>query len=211
MVWKTIGHQRISAHIAARASWNSHGLLPDRPRIRDFEDPGAGVEKFSQIREVDIRAHMIGAEFVDGIERRKIDLAGDSLPGYDSQRWLSICTAERRDRLFLTARDLKAQPGLPFRVVKFNVASGQICDGNRRDDRFVSNVLQSLEFQVDLDLRFCCGSKKKNTKPGKNASKIVGVAPSGSDASNTASKQSRHRAEGLFKAGNCCKSRDGSA
>ena len=154
---------------------------------------------------------MIGAEFVDGIQRRKIDLAGDSLPGYDSQRWLSICTAERRDRLFLTARDLKAQPGLPFRVVKFNVASGQICDGNRRDDRFVSNVLQSLEFQVDLNLRFCCGSKKKNTEPWKNASKIVGVAPSGSDASNTASKQSRHRAEGLFKAGNCCKSRDGSA
>jgi hypothetical protein len=129
----------------------------------------------------------------------------------DFQRRLSICTAERCDGLFLASCDLEAQPGLPFRVVKFNVASGQIRDGNRRHDRFVSNVLQSLEFQVDLNLSFCSGGTKKNTKPWKNASKIICVAPSGSDASNTASKQSRHRAEGLFKAGNCCNSRDGSA
>jgi hypothetical protein len=95
--------------------------------------------------------------------------------------------------------------------MKFNVASGQIRDGHCRHDRFVSDVLQSLEFQVDLDLRFCYGGKKKNTAPWKNASKIVCVAPFGSDASNTASKQSRHRAEGLFEGGNCCKSRAGSA
>jgi hypothetical protein len=71
--------------------------------------------------------------------------------------------------------------------------------------------LQSLEFQIDLNLRLCSGGTKKNAEPWKNASKIIRVAPFCSDASNTASKQSRHRAEGLFKAGNCCNSRDGSA
>jgi hypothetical protein len=148
---------------------------------------------------------------VDGIKRREIDLAGDSLAGWYFQRRFSICTAERRDRLFLATGDLKAQPGLPVGVVKFNITSGQIPDGNCRQDRFVSDVLQSFEFQVHLNLRFCWGGKKKNTEPWKNASKIACVTPSDSDASNTASKQSRHRAEGLFDEGNCCKSRAGSA
>ena len=130
---------------------------------------------------------MIGAEFIDGIQRREIDLAGDSLACLHSQRRLAICTAERRDRLFLAARDLKAQPGLPGRVVKFNIASGQIRDGHCRHDRFVSDVLQSLEFQVDLNLRFCGGGKNKNKQPWKNPSKIVCVTPAVSDASKTAS------------------------
>jgi hypothetical protein len=110
---------------------------------------------------------------MDGIQRREIDLAGDSLAGLDSQRRLPICTVERRNRLFLAARDLKAQPGLPVGVVKLNIASGQIRDGNCRHDRFVCDVLQSLEFQIDLNLRFCRGGKEKNTEPGKNASKSV--------------------------------------
>jgi hypothetical protein len=100
---------------------------------------------------------------------------------------------------------------LPIRVVKFDVASGQIRDGYYRYDWFVSDVLKSLEFQVHLNLRFCSGGKKQNTEPRKNASKIVWVAAPGSDASNTASKRSRHRADGLFEGGNCCKSRAGSA
>jgi hypothetical protein len=70
--------------------------------------------------------------------------------------------------------------------------------------------LQSFELEIDLNLRFCYRGKKKNTEPWKNA-KIVRVTPAVSDASNTASKQSRHRADGLFKGGNCCKSRAGSA
>src|SRR5262249_20462211 len=179
--------------------------------VCDFEDSRRGVEKFSEVREVNVRAYMIGTVCMDGIERREIDLAGDSLAGLDSQRRLSICTAERRDRLFLAARDLKAQPGLPVRVVKFNIAPGQIRDGDCRHDRFICDVLQSLEIQVYLDLCFRRGGKKKNKKPGKNASKSICVAPSGSDASKTASKQSRHRIEGFFERGNCCKSRAGSA
>jgi len=65
---------------------------------------------------------------------------------------------------FLTSCNLEAQPGLPFRVVKLNVASGQVCDSNGRDHRFVSNVLQSLELQVDLNLRLCSSGTKKNTE-----------------------------------------------
>src|SRR5215831_19037375 len=63
VVWKTIGHQRIRAHIAgcARAVWNSNGLLPDGMSISDLENSRHGVEKFSQVREVNVRAHMIGA------------------------------------------------------------------------------------------------------------------------------------------------------
>ncbi|MGA7583460.1 MAG: hypothetical protein WBW59_19565, partial [Pseudolabrys sp.] len=91
--------------------------------------------------------------------------------------------------------------------MKFNIAPSQIRDGNCRHDRFVSDVLQSFEFEIHLNLRFCCGGKKKNTKPRKNASKIVCATPSDSDASNMVSKQSRHRADGLFEGGNCCKSR----
>ncbi|MGZ5002958.1 MAG: hypothetical protein ACXWBM_07165 [Chthoniobacterales bacterium] len=138
---------------------------------------------------------MIGAEFIDGIQRREIDLAGDSLACLKSQRRLSICTAERRDRLFLTARDLKAQPGLPSCVVKFNIAPGQIRDGNCRHDRFVSDVLQSFEFEIHLNLRFCCDGKSKNRQPWKNASKIVCVTPAVSDPANVMSSSRRNSTE----------------
>ena len=142
--------------------------------IRDFEDSRRGVEKFSQVREVNVRAHMIRSVFMDGIQRCEIDLTGDSLAGLDSQRWLSICTAQRRDRLFFTARDLKAQPGLPIPVVKFNIASGQIRDGNCRHDRFVCDVLQSLEFQVDLNLGFDCSREKDYGDDGQGISDHTG-------------------------------------
>jgi hypothetical protein len=33
----------------------------------------------------------------------------------------------------------------------------------------VRDVLQSLEFQVHLNLRFCCGGKKQNIDASKNA------------------------------------------
>src|SRR5262249_36963837 len=97
-------------------------------------------------------------------------------------------------------------------VVKLNVASGQIRDGNRRHHRFIRDVLQSLEFEVHLNLPLCRIGKKKNTQPGGNEQDdTVQITPSRSDANNTSSKEFRHRAEGLFEGGNCCKSREGSA
>jgi hypothetical protein len=58
---------------------------------------------------------------------------------------------------------------LPFRVVKFNIASGQIRNRNRRHDRFVSDVLQSLEFQVDLNLRFGSSGEKEKARDQQDA------------------------------------------
>jgi hypothetical protein len=59
---------------------------------------------------------------------------------------------------------------LPVGVAKFNIPPRQIGDGDRRHDRFVSDVLQSLKFEIDLNLRFCCGRKNENKQPWKNAS-----------------------------------------
>ena len=111
----------------------------------------------------------------------------------------------------IRGRVIAGDTGQPMRKAQVRIASGEIRDGDCCHDRFVRDVLQPLEFQVDLNLRFCRSGKKKNTEPGKDDSKIVSAAPSGSDASDTASKHSRHRIEGFFERGNCCKSRAGSA
>ena len=155
---------------------------------------------------------MVSAKLVHGIKRREIDLPCDPLPGGDFQSRLRLCAAEGRDRLFLTAAELESQPGLAVSIVKLNIASSQICDGNRRHDGFIRNVLQSLEFQVHLDLRLCrIGEKKNGRREKSEADDIAQQTPSRSDANNTSSKQFRHRADGFFEGGNCCKSREGSA
>ena len=106
---------------------------------------------------------MVRAKLVDGVKRREIDLLGDPLPGGDFQSRLGLCSPERPDRLLVAAGEFERQPGLPVRVVKLNIASSQICDGNRRHNRFIRYVLQSLEFQVHLNLRLCRGGTKKHT------------------------------------------------
>src|SRR5436189_293535 len=47
---------------------------------------------------------------------------------------------------------------------------GQICEGKGRYNRFVSDVLHSLEFQVHLNLPLCYGGKKENAGNARNAS-----------------------------------------
>src|SRR5438874_13243730 len=98
---------------------------------------------------------MVSAKLVRGIKRREINLPCDPLPGGDFQSRLRLCAAEGSDRLFLTAAELESQPGLAVSIVKLNIASSQICDGNRRQYGFIGNVLESLEFQFHLDLRLC--------------------------------------------------------
>src|SRR5437762_3655672 len=170
MIRKTIGHQRIRADLTGSGSTprNSDCLLPDRPRIGDFENPGSRVEEFSQVREVNIRSHMVSAKLVDGIKWREIDLLGDPLPGGDFQSRLGLCSPERPDGLLVAAGEFECQPELPVRVVKLNIASSQVCDGDRRHHRFIRYVLQSLEFQVHLNLCLCRGGTKKYTQRGKN-------------------------------------------
>jgi len=46
--------------------------------------------------------------------------------------------------------------------VKLDIASGQIGDGKCGYHRLVSDVLQSLEFQVHLDLGFSSNRKEEN-------------------------------------------------
>ena len=49
-------------------------------------------------------------------------------------------------------------------IVKVDVASGQIGDAECRHDRFVGDVLQSLEFQVHLNLPFGSSGEKEKTR-----------------------------------------------
>src|SRR6266508_705927 len=103
MIWESVGKQRVRAHLPGRgnAGWNSHCLLPDRSRVGHFENPCSRVKKFSQVREMHVRAHMIGAE---------INLSRDSLAGFNFQRRLRIFTVERRYRLTLVSRYLEPEP-----------------------------------------------------------------------------------------------------
>ena len=112
MIWESIGKQRVRAHLpgGGNAGWNSHCLLPDRSRVGHFENPCSRVKKFSQIREMNVRADMIGAEIVHGIERAEINLSRDSLAGFNFQRRLRIFTVERRYRLTLVSRYLEPEP-----------------------------------------------------------------------------------------------------
>src|SRR2546430_13587579 len=83
MVRKAIGEQRVRAHVpsGSNAVRNSHCLLPDRPRVGHFEDSRWRVKKLCQIREINMRPHVISAEIMYGIKRSEINLSRDSLPG----------------------------------------------------------------------------------------------------------------------------------
>src|SRR5206468_12404812 len=112
MVWEPVGKQRVRADSpgGGSAGWNSHCLLPDRPRVGHFENARSGIKKFAQVHEINMGPHMIGAEIVHRIERSEINLPRDSLSGLDFQRRLCIVTAERRYRLTLISRYLEPKP-----------------------------------------------------------------------------------------------------
>src|SRR5438876_1014453 len=112
MVWEAVGEQRVRAHVSGPgdAGRNSHGLLPDRSGVGHFENSRSRVKKLSQIREINMRSHVVSAEIVHGIKRSEINLSRDSLAGFDFQRRLGAFGAQRRDRLALASRDLESQP-----------------------------------------------------------------------------------------------------
>jgi len=118
---------------------------------------------------------MVSAELLDRIKRSQIDLMRDSLPGLDLQGSCGsgIFGADRRNGLTFVSSYLKPKPLLPAVIVKVNFASCQIGDAECRYDRFVSDVLQSLEFQVHLNLPFCSSSEEYNTDNGRDASDHV--------------------------------------
>src|SRR5207237_8215096 len=85
MVRKTVGEQRIGPPLSSRgdAVWNSYCLLPDGVRVGYFKNSRSRVKEFCEIAEIDMRPHMISAEIVHGINRNKIELSGNSLPGFN--------------------------------------------------------------------------------------------------------------------------------
>src|ERR1051326_3995649 len=97
MVRKTIGEQRVRAYISSRSNavWNSHCLLPDRSRISYFKHSRWRVKKLCEIREIDMRPHVVRAGIMYGIKRSKINLTCDSLSGFDSQGRLRVFGAEQ--------------------------------------------------------------------------------------------------------------------
>src|SRR6266478_1473959 len=112
MVWESVSEKRVRAHITGRgdAVRNPHRFLPNRPGVGHFENSRRRVKEFPQVREINMRPHMIGAEIVHGIKRSEINLTRDSLTGFDFQRRLCILSVERRYRLTLVSGYLEPKP-----------------------------------------------------------------------------------------------------
>src|SRR5205809_6475785 len=172
MVWETIGEQRIGANVPSGGNpvGNSYCLLPDRPSVGHFEHSRSRIKKLCQIWKIDVRPHVVSAEIVNGIKRSEINLSRDSLPGFNFQRRLRRFGAQQSYWLIFISGHLESKPWLSIVIVKFDIASGQICEGKGRYNRFVSDVLHSLEFQVHLNLPLCYGGKKENAGNARNAS-----------------------------------------
>src|SRR4029077_11396497 len=63
-----------------------------------------------------------------------------------------------------TARDFESEPCLAPVVAKIDIASGQICDGEVRNDGLVGDVLQSRELQLHLNLSDSAAGKEPEAK-----------------------------------------------
>src|ERR1700682_1908143 len=133
---------------------NADSFLPDRPGVGDLKYFRRRIIKLVQVGEINMRPDMIGAEIVDWIERSEIDFLRHFFSRFDLERRLSGVGFDRSDCLSFLAGDLKSEPRLPFAIAKIDIASGQVRDAKRGDDRFVSDVLQTRQFEIDLDLRF---------------------------------------------------------
>lgn len=168
MVRKAVGEKRVRAHVARRgnAIGDADCLLPDWSRVGYFKNSRWGIKKLSQVGKINIRPHMISAEVMHRIKWSQIDLMCDSLPSVDLQGRLTVFGTDRRDGLTFVSSYLKPKPRLPAGIVKVDVASGQIGDAECCYNRFVSDVLQSFEFQVHLNLRFGFSSEEDDTYNG---------------------------------------------
>src|SRR5438477_4558601 len=156
MVRKPVHQQRVGAHIprSGDSVRNSNRLLPDRPRIGHLKNFCSGVKKLSEVGEINMGANVIGSEVLHRIKRSEIDPLRDLLPSLNLQRRLSAIGGDRRNRLTFASAHLESKPGLTIGIVEIDITSGQIRDAEGRHDRFVSDVLQTLEFQIHLNLSF---------------------------------------------------------
>src|SRR5690242_17605818 len=170
VVRKTVREQGIGAHVARRgtAARNSHSLLPDGPRIGYFKNSSSGIKEFCQVGEIDVCPHVIRAEVAYGINRTQIDLTRDSLAGFDLQRRLRIIWVERSYWLLLATSYFEPEPWLPVGIVQINIASREIGDCECGDHWLICYVLQSLEFQIYLNLCIGCRAEKQDANSHKS-------------------------------------------
>ena len=156
MVRKPVHQQRVGAHIprSGDSVRNSNRLLPDRPRIGHLKNFCSGVKKLPEVGEINMGANVIGSEVLHRIKRSEIDPLRDLLPSLNLQRRLSAIRGDGRNRLTFASAHLESKPGLTIGIVEIDITSGQIRDAEGRHHRFVSDVLQTLEFQIHLNLCF---------------------------------------------------------
>src|SRR6266404_2742618 len=105
---------------------------------------------------------MINTQVVDGIKRRKIDSLGYFFASLDLERRLVFIGGNRRDRLTLASGDFQSKPRLALTVVQIDISSSEVGDAERSHHWFISDVLQSLEFQFDLNLPVGSADKQEH-------------------------------------------------
>jgi hypothetical protein len=163
VIREAVGEERISPHLAGARHplRNSDRLLPDRPRVGDLENFGRGVEKFVQVGEVNIRANVIRAEIVHGKKRREIDFSRHRFAGLHVERRLGRFPFEGCQQPAFARIYFETEPALAAVIPQIDVAPGKVCDGESGQDWLVGDVLQPLEFQLNLDLPPRRGGQEK--------------------------------------------------
>src|SRR5205823_11172665 len=114
------------------------------------------------------------SEVLHRINRSEIDPLRDLLPSLNLQRRLSAIRGDGRNRLTFPSAHLESKPGLTIGIVEIDITSGQIRDAEGRHDRFVSDVLKTLEFQIHLNLRLTsnCGEEKTNKRQDRKSTRL---------------------------------------
>ena len=112
--------------------------------------------------------NVVGAEIVHRKEGRDINLLRYPFSRFDFQWGLNRICLQYSDQLSILTGHLESEPRLTGSIVQINVASGQIGDADGCDDRFVGNVLQPRQLEIDLNLgERRTGGEKKNRAVGR--------------------------------------------
>ncbi len=118
-----------------------------------------------------MRANMISAEVVHRENRGEIDSLCDFLTSFDFQGWLRVGRCHGRNLLTFASGHFKSVPRLSIGVMKIDIAPSKVRDAENRHHRFVGDVLQSLQFQLHLNLRL--SSSCKQAKKAKGSVRLI--------------------------------------
>ena len=98
-------------------------------------------------------ADMVGSEVLHRVKRTEVDALRDFLASLNLERRLGLAEVHRSDRLPFMGSYFEPEPRLTTFIVKIDIASSQIGNGERGNDRFVGDVLETLQLQLNLKLR----------------------------------------------------------